>query len=316
MISVVIPLYNKEKSISNTLKCVFEQTYQDFEIVVVDDGSTDDSAAIVETFKDPRIRLIHQSNAGVSAARNTGIREAKGEYVAFLDADDDWNNDYLKVIYGLINKYPNCKARGTNYFLCCEGKKEHTILKKIPFSEETGILFNYFEIGACSHPPIWTSCTCVDRDLLIEIGGFPIGIKSGEDLLTWARVAVRTNFAYSLSPLGFYNMGDVYIMTKTPPRKQDAGDPVGKGLKQLFNEFPNTIGYKAYLSRWHKMRASVALRFFERCETLKEAFLSLWYNPLKFETYPFVFLPLLPKFIIIRILGMDNLRPHNKTKEK
>lgn len=66
---------------------------------------------------------------------------------------------------------------------------------------------NYFEVAACSHPPIWTSCTCVDKDLLLDIGGFPVGIKSGEDLLTWARIAVKTNFAYSLHPMGFYNMG-------------------------------------------------------------------------------------------------------------
>ena len=78
MISVVIPLYNKEKQIAYTLQSVYNQTFQDFEIVIIDDGSTDGSVAEVEKFRDSRIRLIHQQNAGVSAARNRGIEEAKG----------------------------------------------------------------------------------------------------------------------------------------------------------------------------------------------------------------------------------------------
>ena len=90
MISVVIPLYNKEKYIKRAIESVLNQTFQKFEIIVVNDGSTDKSAEIVQNIKDPRIRLINQKNAGVSAARNRGIQEAKYEYIAFLDADDFW----------------------------------------------------------------------------------------------------------------------------------------------------------------------------------------------------------------------------------
>ena len=94
MISVVIPLYNKEEQIADTLQSIFAQTFQDFEIVIVDDGSTDNSVEEVEKFDDSRIRLIHQTNAGVSAARNRGIEEARGELIAFLDADDEWKPEY------------------------------------------------------------------------------------------------------------------------------------------------------------------------------------------------------------------------------
>ena len=101
MISVVIPLYNKEKQIRKTLQSVLTQTFQDFEIVVVNDGSTDNSAIEVEKVKDPRIRLIHQQNAGVSAARNKGIEEARYELIAFLDADG--NQTFCK-------RYTSCKS--------------------------------------------------------------------------------------------------------------------------------------------------------------------------------------------------------------
>ena len=313
MISVVIPLYNKEKQIAGTLQSVLHQTFQDFEVVVVNDGSTDGSVREVQHIHDPRIRLISQANAGVSAARNRGIEEARGTHIAFLDADDTWDKHYLATIDTLIQAYPHCKARGTNYLMCCAGKQEHTILRKLPFTGTTGKLTNYFEVGACSHPPIYASSICVDKDLLQETGGFPLGVKSGEDLLTWARIALHTHIAYTTLPLSHYNMDDTYIMTNTPPRRQDKGDPVGRGLRRLLDEHPHTPGLKSYLSRWHKMRASTALRHFERAETLKEALTSLRHDPLKTESYPFLILPLLPRFAIKTILGMDKLRPHHKT---
>ena len=110
MISVVIPLYNKEKSIAQTLECVLNQTYKDFEVIVVDDGSKDNSAAIVAQFTDTRIHLIRQENGGVSAARNRGIEEAQGKYVAFLDADDVWLTDHLESLVNLIRQYSQCRA--------------------------------------------------------------------------------------------------------------------------------------------------------------------------------------------------------------
>ena len=179
MISVIIPLYNKETGIATALRSVLAQTYQDFEIVIVDDGSTDSSVAIVETFNDPRIRLIRQQNAGVSAARNKGIAEAKGEYVAFLDADDEWLPEFLAEIRTLQQKYPECKAQATNYIFNSNGVKSPTILRKIPFKGERGILTNYFEVASCSHPPVCSISVCIERKLLQGIGGFPVGVKSG-----------------------------------------------------------------------------------------------------------------------------------------
>ena len=163
MISVVIPLYNKEKSIAQTLECVLNQTYKDFEVIVVDDGSKDNSAAIVAQFTDTRIHLIRQENGGVSAARNRGIEEAQGKYVAFLDADDVWLTDHLESLVNLIRQYSQCRAWSSNYVNNINGTDYNIILNKIPFKGESGILTNYFEICSCSHPPVCSITTSVEK---------------------------------------------------------------------------------------------------------------------------------------------------------
>jgi glycosyltransferase involved in cell wall biosynthesis len=103
MISVIIPLYNKAHTIVNTLNTVLRQTFQDFEIVIVNDGSTDNGVEVITTaFNDVRIKIINQANGGVSGARNTGADAAQYNYLAFLDADDEWKLGYLAKIYEAI----------------------------------------------------------------------------------------------------------------------------------------------------------------------------------------------------------------------
>ena len=109
MISVVIPLYNKEPIIKKTLNSVLSQDYSDFEVVVVDDGSTDNSVALVESIGDPRIRLIKQENGGPSKARNTGVKNAKGNWILFIDADDEMLPETLNYFSSLISKVADAK---------------------------------------------------------------------------------------------------------------------------------------------------------------------------------------------------------------
>lgn len=295
MISIVIPLYNKVNTIARALDTVLAQTYQDFEVVVVDDGSTDGGAAIVEQYADPRIRLIRQENAGVSAARNKGIAEARGEYVAFLDADDEWMPEFLAEIVTLQQEFPDCKAQATAYINHCNGVSTNIILNKIPFTGNHGIMTNYFDVASHSHPPVCSICVCIERALLQKIGGFPMGITSGEDLLTWARVAIQTHWAYSLNACAIYNMGEGYDKKNLPPRRQDVGDPVGKQLMELYSANPNVVGLRSYLSHWHKMRASTAIRYGERWNTLVEVGKSLKFNPLNYKSFLLGGLALLPK---------------------
>ena len=103
-VSVVIPLYNKAPYIDRALRSVLAQTFQDFEVIIVDDGSTDGGAKIVKSTTDKRIKLIQQKNSGVSAARNRGIQESKSKLIAFLDADDEWKSRFLEVILRLRKK--------------------------------------------------------------------------------------------------------------------------------------------------------------------------------------------------------------------
>jgi len=308
LFSIVIPLYNKEGQITNTLRSVFAQTCTDYEIVIVNDGSTDGSAAAVEAIDDPRIRVIHQQNAGVSAARNRGIAEARGQYIALLDADDEWKPGYLATIAELINKYPDCDVFATNYeFHDSKGKIIPTIINKLTFSTTDGILSNYFEVASYSHPPLWTSAVIVTKSAFKSVGGFPVGIKSGEDLLTWARLASKYKIAYSTTNQAIYNLGEGYDFTKLPPRKQDSGDPVGKELLNLLKN--NDInGLKSYISHWHKMRASVALRYGIISETLYESLQSLKYNYRNYKVFPFILLALIPQYLRKKIIALRNYK--------
>lgn len=298
MISVVIPLYNKEKQIAHTLRSVLNQILQNFEVVIVDDGSTDGSVAEVEKFEDSRIRLIHQQNAGVSAARNRGIEEAKGELIAFLDADDEWKSEYLATQYHLYQKYPDCSVFACNYeFRNSDGVVTSTIIRKIPFAGEDGILPNYFEVACCSHPPLWTSAVMVKKQAIQAIGGFPVEIKSGEDLLTWARLACRNSIAYNRTPLAVFILDEHNFNEDQRQRTPEIVDFVGKELVQLYKNYPQIVGLKSYIGLWHKMRAHMFMAKHHRKKALLECFYALHYS-LTFKLFIFLCLSLMPYRII------------------
>ena len=293
MISVVIPLYNKENQIADTIRSVLAQTCQEYEIVIVDDGSTDRSVDVIKSIKDSRIRIIQQTNAGVSAARNRGIEETRGEFIAFLDADDEWKTDYLSTQMNLVKKYPHCDIFATNYeFRDSQGKVFPTIINRLPFIQNDGELTNYFEVASCSHPPLWTSAVMVRKQAILSIGGFPVGVKSGEDLLTWARLSTNYKIAYCKETKVLFRV-EGYRITEKPKRIPAENDVVGRGLKLLLIEkHPKHI--KAYISLWHKMRSSIYLRLNMRRKSIHEAIIGLSYDLLNYKLYVYIFLNLIP----------------------
>lgn len=308
MISVVIPLYNKEKQIACTLQSVFEQTFQNFEIVIVDDGSTDNSVEEVEKFDDSRIRLIHQTNAGVSAARNRGIEEASGELIAFLDADDVWMPEYLATQYGLYQKYPECSVYACNYeFRDSEGKVTPTIIRKLPFEGEDGILSNYFEVASCSHPPICSISIMVKKMAIQAIGGFPLGIKSGEDLLTWARLAVSGAIVYSRKSLAVFVRDEGLFNKDQQLRVPEKEDIVGLELKKLYIINRHIIGLNKYVALWHKMRTRIFIDKKDRRKAIKECLISMKYN-MNVKILVFLVLIFLPSSFSRKVFKFSNTR--------
>ena len=193
--SVVIPLYNKEHYIEATIQSVLNQTCTDFEVLVVDDGSRDNSLALARKFESERVRIIPQENQGVSVARNTGILNAQGEFICFLDADDEWRPDYLATIDELTVKYPESAIFVTAYAVNMGNGKINYSTRLEP---ETGCLPSYWLTLAKGYDFVWTSATTMRRDTLMEAGLFKPGEKIGQDLDMWARVArINPRVAYS-----------------------------------------------------------------------------------------------------------------------
>jgi len=224
-ISVVIPLYNKRDTILRALNSVFGQTFQPKEIMVVNDGSTDGSEQIVADLAHPLVKLISQPNQGVSNARNKGIQEANGKWIAFLDADDEWLPQFLQTIFYLNNEYPNALGYGTSYYKVFPNNLvKQCKLTRLQFTSPTGILNNYFEVCNYSDPPIWTSAVCVAKEELLKVEGFPKGIKAGEDLITWARLSRQGYFAYSTIPMAKYYQPLISLISLPPIEFDYVGD--------------------------------------------------------------------------------------------
>lgn len=301
--SIVIPLYNKEHQIADTLRSVFAQSFTDYEIVIVNDGSTDNSVTAVEAIDDPRIRLISQANAGVSAARNRGIEEARGKYIALLDADDLWHPDFLTTIADLIARYPKCDVFATRYDFTDEfGNKKPSIINNFPFNGKDGILSNYFEVAINSDAPLWTSVVVTSKNALQSVGGFPVGITSGEDLLTWARLACRFKIAFSQTVCATYYTPTTGPTGIVPIDLKSTKDAVGTALQKLNKECPDK-GVAKYISYWYKMRAAINIRRRNRWATLKCASKSLKFNPFGIKSWVLVILSFSPSPIISKIMG-------------
>jgi glycosyltransferase involved in cell wall biosynthesis len=208
--SVIIPLYNKAPHISRALRSVLSQTVVNLEVVVVDDGSTDHGAEIVRGFTDSRVRLIQQSNAGVSAARNRGIETSVGKLIAFIDADDEWDREFLETILRLKMRFPEAGLYATAYKrINAAVRPEKLVFHGIPNAPFEGILLDYFRSAAHGDPPVWTSAACIPREVFGTVGTFPVGCRMGEDADMWGRIALRYPIAFSRQERAIYYLDAV-----------------------------------------------------------------------------------------------------------
>jgi glycosyltransferase involved in cell wall biosynthesis len=201
--SVVIPLFNKRNHIQKTLNSVLDQTWRDYEIIVVDDGSTDGSPEIVRQFSDDRIRLVTQPNAGVSAARNAGIRQSKYSLIAFLDADDLWEPGYMAEMAGFIEMLPEAGMYGCA-FDKITGGSSFTDDFHLPVSYK-GMIDKYFRQAVSYH--LYSSSSVIIRKSVTEKSGFfDERISIGEDHDFWFRVAFHYKVAFFNRILVHYNV--------------------------------------------------------------------------------------------------------------
>ena len=219
-ISVVIPLYNKEKSIAITLQSVYEQTYKDYEVVIVNDGSADKSLDAVKDFvsrlenEEWRLKIVSQENAGVSAARNRGVKEAKGQYVAFLDADDIWEPTFLEEAVRLIKDFPGAAIYGLGLGEIYKGKR-YLASEYVP-TDFRGVVKNLWDDP--NTMMAWSgSGTICPRELALKTPA-KTQLTHGEDLDQWLRLMLQGDAVVYNKTLAYYILdAENRAMYKMPP---------------------------------------------------------------------------------------------------
>lgn len=223
--SIIVPLYNKAPYVEKALESILAQTYPDWELIVVDDGSTDGSGDVADTFLKKAVgrrqtspsfrwRLIHKENGGVSSARNEGVAASQGEYLCFLDADDWWAPTFLEEMNQLIEKYPDAGIYGTNYWYVKSGRQRVNVT-----TAETGYI-NYCKVYAEKlQMPLTSISVSIAREVFDETGGFKMKLKLGEDFDVWIRIALKYKVAFLNKPLAYYNQ-DVDIKSRGVGRLQ------------------------------------------------------------------------------------------------
>ena len=171
-----------------------------------------------------------------------GFREATWDLIAFLDADDYWQPNYLSIVCRLVANYPTCGVYATRYILeYSAGERRRARFRGMP-SDFEGVLLRYFRIAAMSDPPIWTGAVCVRKQCLFAVGGFPEGVALGEDLLTWARLLSQYGCAYSMNAASVFCIGEEHYNHRCV-RIPDPKDYVGTALGSLVRQAPHRRDY-------------------------------------------------------------------------
>lgn len=269
--TVIIPLYNKEKYIKNAIESVLNQTFTDFELVIIDDFSSDKSAAIASTFESENVQLIyHEKNCGLSASRNTGIKKANSNYITFLDADDLWKPTFLESIFQLIQNFPEARIFGTNY----EEVWDAVIKNPCNGSEILAIDFkgyiNFFKInvkqGIYNHGSV-----CFHKEVFEKVGYYNEDIGFSEDLDFNIRANYNFKLAYNNSVQMSYFMQTENQLTQSSLFNKTIPDfdsyenwaKTNSNLKKYLDFERYVLGKRLKKNndlRWKKMMATIDSR--------------------------------------------------------
>jgi glycosyltransferase involved in cell wall biosynthesis len=261
--SVVIPLYNKERHIARSILSVLRQRRTPDEILVIDDGSTDSGLQIVQSMEkdNPLLKIIKQKNAGVSCARNRGIQNATGNYISFLDADDEWTVDFLFEIEKLIKKKPGMGIYATSYFT---SKDDNYFLNKKIISKKSkcNIINNYFKFAFTGNQFCASSIT-IPIHAFNKVGLFVDGAPRGEDLEMWCRISLKYDIALSWKPCAIYyqdsdNRSHISSIRDTTKKGNTRGWWVYEKFEEWLNNPNISKNKKRWISEWFKKRVFLA----------------------------------------------------------
>lgn len=310
MISIVVPLYNKEDTIGRAIESILAQSSANWELIVVDDGSTDNSLTMAGKYNDARIRVISQPNAGVSAARNQGVAFASNSVVAFLDADDYWSPQHLVNIESLIEFSPNSIAYSTAYFVVNDGHLRKSRLNGERSDWISPRKLDYFSDALGVAPPVCSSAVAIRTTALTDVGGFPIGVKAGEDLITWARLACIGDIAYSTTATSFYIAPPVSAARcRASIRRPASPDYVGSELKSLDVRYGyGNPSLAKYRGEWYRMRATLFLELNERFACLAELTHAVRASGVRLRDVVSLALLMIPKSSRTRLISLWRMR--------
>lgn len=231
--SVIITVYNKADYIKNTINSVLDQTYKDFEIIVINDGSTDESEKVIKTIEDERIKLITIENQGVSNARNIGIKETSANYIALLDGDDSWKTSYLQYMYDAIVSFPEIKIFTAGL---AQSYKNKIVPVKYSFEQkELYAIYNYFEASK-EYSLIHSSSIVFHKSVIAKTGLFDTFIVSGQDTDMWIRFGIYFDIVFINKLLVHYNFYESSLSNTTfDLSKKPKFDKYFKEEKNNFN---------------------------------------------------------------------------------
>lgn len=307
--SIVIPLYNMAATIGRAIDSVVTQSETDWELIVVDDGSIDGSAAIVTSFADQRISLVHQVNAGKSAARNRGVERARAPLVTFLDADDRWGAGHLANLQRLVEEFPDAILYATAYRLVYESGEGRRVRLR-DGTRARSIMADYFAESVDYEVPVCASGVAVRKSDLQLVGGFPIGVHNGEDLMTWARLACLGAIAYSTEPTSFVYPPPVDAgRRRAALRRPHRPDHVGLALAQLTDEHPEQArSIERYRAWWHRLSALTFAELGERRESLGATLRAIKLDRPTVRDGTIVVLSVVPNAVRTQLLARNRLR--------
>jgi glycosyltransferase involved in cell wall biosynthesis len=260
--SIVIPIYNKEPHITRSINSVLKQTFKDFELIIVCDPSTDKSNEKVSKFSDSRIRVFHRDKPGPGgyAARNLGIRESHSEWIAFLDADDEWYPEHLEKLRALAEQFPRAGVMGCGYnivspeVVSSNRDKDSYHDNRSHWGNHFLDFQSYLKAEVEGLRPTWTSATCVRKCILEQSGAFPAGkANRGGDVDTWLRCVEKAKgVAWGKYIGAVYYCDSVNMVTKTA--WSDAGHQRAT-IKNLLKKYD---GRTAKLLKIHSNRRTIS----------------------------------------------------------